>query len=134
MLGKNNIKQKEKFQKHENKDHDLEETKKIIIILKIQLEEVVKIQIKEKEETFEKLGYEVVSLKEELKKSNSQLKFENSTETLNDILSCHRSPFIKTSRGYNENHNTHEENPNRYDKILIGSINNEISSRKGNDD
>jgi hypothetical protein len=36
-LWKKNIKHKEKCHKYEKKDHDLEETEKIIIILKIQL-------------------------------------------------------------------------------------------------
>jgi hypothetical protein len=35
----NNIKQKEKLQKHEKKDHNIEETKKTCIISKNQLEE-----------------------------------------------------------------------------------------------
>jgi hypothetical protein len=139
-LRKRNIKLKEKLQKHEKKDHDLEETEKIIISLKIQLEEAkgieeaVKSQLKEKEETCEKLESEVVSLKEKLKKSNTQLKFEKSTETLNEILSFQRSPFIKTGLGYDENQNTPEENPKSYANILKGSINNESNSRKGNDD
>jgi hypothetical protein len=144
------------LQKHEKKDHDLEETEKIIIILKIQLEEAkgieeaVKSQLKEKEETCEKLESEVVSLKEELKKSNAQLKFEKSTENLNDILSFQRSPFIKTGLGYDKKQKTpkgdastkvtkpskkeNEENPKSYANILKGSINNERNNRKGNHD
>jgi hypothetical protein len=44
-LGGKNIKHKEQLKKNEKKDHDLEETKKTIIILKTQLE-VVRIQLK----------------------------------------------------------------------------------------
>ena len=71
----------------------------------------MKFQRKEKEETCEKLGPNVISLKDKLKKSNTWLKFEKSIETLNEILSCQRSPFIKTSLGYYENQNTPEEKP-----------------------
>ena len=92
MFRKNNIKQKEKLLKHENKDNYFEETKKIIISLKIRIEEAkgieeeMKSHPKEKEETCEKLEYEVVSLKENLKKSNTKLRFEKSIETLSEIL------------------------------------------------
>jgi hypothetical protein len=41
MLRKMNINLKEKLHKNEKKDHDLEETEKIIISLNIQLEEAV---------------------------------------------------------------------------------------------
>jgi hypothetical protein len=55
------------LQKHEKKDHDIEETKKTIIILKTQLEEaksikeVVRSQLKEKEENCEKIEAAIVS-------------------------------------------------------------------------
>jgi capsule polysaccharide export protein KpsE/RkpR len=100
------------LQKHEKKDHDLEETKKIIIILKTQLEEekmieeVVRSQLKEKEENCEKLEAEIVSLRKELEKKIDQLnrilKFGKSTKILDNILSFQRSPFIKTGLGYDE--------------------------------
>jgi hypothetical protein len=67
LKGKN-IKEKDKLQKHEKKDHDLEEIEKTIIILKTQLEEekrieeVMRSQLKEKEENCEKLEAEIVSL------------------------------------------------------------------------
>jgi hypothetical protein len=56
----------------------------------------MKFQLKEKEETCEKLELEVISLKDKLKKSNTWLKFEKSIETLNEILSFQMSPFINT--------------------------------------
>jgi len=126
--------------KHEKKDQAFEETKNIIISLEIQLEEAkrieeeVKSQLKGKEETHVKLESKVVSLKEKLKKSNTQLKFEKRIGILNDILSFQRSPFLKIGLGYDENRNTLEENPKRYVDILKGFVNNESSSRKGNDD
>jgi hypothetical protein len=159
-LREENIKQKKQLQKHEKKDHDLEETKKTIIILKTQLEEakrieeVVRSQLKEKEENCEKLEAEIVSLRKELEKTidqlNRSLKFGKSTEILDNILSFQRSPFIKTGLGYDDKQNTtegdasikvtkpsekeNEENPESYANILKGSTNNESNNRKGNDD
>jgi hypothetical protein len=90
--------------KYEENDQDskvktsqiFEETKKTIISLKIQLEEakrteeVVKSQLKEKEEICEKLEHEIVLLQKELEKSiphfNRSLKFEKSVEILNYII------------------------------------------------
>jgi hypothetical protein len=117
-LRKNNLKQKEQLQKYEEEDHDskakmsqiLEEIENTIMNLKVQLEEarrieeVVRIQLKEKEENCEKLEYEIVSLRKELEKTtiklNRSLKFEKSIETLDNIINCQRSPFIKTGLGY----------------------------------
>ena len=96
--------------KYERKDHDLDEIEKAIVILNTKLqkaeriEEVVRSQLKEKEEICEKLEFEVVSLREELEKSNAQLhKSLNTTKTLNKILNCQTSPLIKTCLGYNGN-------------------------------
>jgi hypothetical protein len=100
------------LQKHEKKDRDLEETKKTIIISKIQLEkekrieEVVRNQLKEKEENCEKLEDEIVSLIKELEKTTNQLNrslaFRKSIEILDNILNFQRSPFIKTGLGYDD--------------------------------
>jgi hypothetical protein len=148
------------LQKYEEEDHDLEETEKTIIILKTQLEEekrieeVVRSQLKEKEENCKKLEAEIISLRKELEKTidqlNRSLKFGKSTEILDNILSFQRSPFIKTGLGYNEKQKTpegdastkvtkpsekeNEEKPKSYANILKGSINNERNNRKGNDD
>jgi hypothetical protein len=78
------------------------------------------------------------------------LKFGKSTEILDNILSCQRSPFIKTCLGYDKKQKTpegdasikvtnpsekeNEEKSKSYANILKGSINNESNSRKGNDD
>jgi hypothetical protein len=62
------------------------------------------------------------------------LKFKNITKTLNDILGFQRSPFIKNGLGYDENHNTLEENPKSYDNILKGPMKNERNNKKRNDD
>jgi hypothetical protein len=63
------------LKKHEKKDNDLEETKKTIIILKNQpqevkrIEEVVRIQLKEKEDICEKLEAGIFSLRKKLDKT-----------------------------------------------------------------
>jgi hypothetical protein len=77
------------LQKYEEEEHDIEETKKKIIILKIQLEEAKRIeevarsQLKENEENCEKLKAEIVSLRKELEKTTNHLniilKFGKST-------------------------------------------------------
>jgi hypothetical protein len=98
--------------KYENKDHDLNETQKIVTILKTELEEekrieeVVKSQLKEKEENCKKLEVEIISLGIELEKTTDHLsrilKFGKSNEILDIILSHQRSPFIKIGIGYNK--------------------------------
>jgi hypothetical protein len=78
------------------------------------IEKVVRIQLKEKEENYEKLEDEMVSLRKELEKTidqlNKRLKFGKSTKILDIILSFQRSPFIKIGLGYNEKQNTLEGN------------------------
>ena len=61
--------------------------------------------MKENEENCEEIEYKIVSIRKELKKTtiklNRSLKFEKSTEKLDNIINCQRSPFIKTGLGYN---------------------------------
>jgi hypothetical protein len=148
------------LQKYKKNDHDFDKTKKLVIILKTQLEEVkrieevVRTQLKEKEENCEKLEAKIVFLRRELDKTIDQLsrilKFGKSTKRLDNILNYQRSPSIKTCLVYDKKQKTpegdantkvtkpskkeNEENTKRYANILKGSINNEISNRKGNDD
>ena len=78
--------------------------------LKDQLEEarstkeVVKIQLKKKEENYQDLEYVIVSLGKELEKTivklNISLKFEKSNEILDDIIIFQIFPFIKVGIGY----------------------------------
>jgi hypothetical protein len=62
---------------------------------------VVRIQLKENEENSKKLEDKLVSLRKDLEKPTAQLnkslKFEKSTEILDDIINFQRSPFINTS-------------------------------------
>jgi hypothetical protein len=75
---------------------------------------VVRSQLQEKEEKYKKLEAEIVSLRKELEKTthqlNRSLNFGKSTEILDNILSCQRSPFIKTGLGYEKKQNTPERN------------------------
>ena len=86
-----------------------DETKNIIISLKTQveeaktIEEVLRAQLKEKEDSCNNLEFEIVYLRKELEKSHTNTKFENISTTLNEILNRQISPFDKTSLGYNEN-------------------------------
>jgi uncharacterized FlaG/YvyC family protein len=63
------------------------------------IEEVVRSQLKEKDQNCEKIKDEIDSLIKELKKTidhlNRSLKFEKSTKILDEILSYQRSPLIK---------------------------------------
>jgi hypothetical protein len=90
----------------------LEETKKTITSLNIQLEEekkmeeVVIIQLKENEGNCKKIEAKIVFLRKELDKSTTQLnrrlKFEKSTEILDDVVKCQISPLIKIGLGYDK--------------------------------
>ena len=76
---------------------------------------MVRIQLKEKEENCDNLEVELVSLKRDLEKSIAQLnrilKFEKSSKTLDHIINCQRSPFIKMGLGYKKNYITTQEDP-----------------------
>jgi hypothetical protein len=52
-----------------------------------------------------------VCLREELERSNTSIKFENNSSSLNEILNCQRSPFDRTGLGYSENKETTKEDP-----------------------
>jgi hypothetical protein len=79
-----------------------------MIILKVQVEEVKKIeeflksQLKEKEDIYNGLEYEIVYLRKELEISHTNMKFENISTTLNEILNRQRSPFDRIGLGYSE--------------------------------
>jgi hypothetical protein len=61
------------------------------------MEEVMKIHMMKKEEYCEKLEEEVISLRVEVDKLKKNLK---SSQVLENIISCQRSPFNKTGLGY----------------------------------
>jgi hypothetical protein len=66
-------------------------------------------QLKEKEDVCNSLESEIVCLRKELEKSNTNMKFEKSSATLDEILNCQRSPFDKTGLGYSEKKETAKE-------------------------
>jgi hypothetical protein len=89
------------------------------------MEEVVRIQLKENEENCEKLEDEIVSLRKELEKStthlNRRLKFEKSTEILDDIIKFQISPLIKTCLGYDKIQMTTKEDFDPHSLINVST-------------
>jgi hypothetical protein len=62
----------------------------------------LKNQVNEKEESFHELEVEILYLRRKTKKSNSHIKFMNSSTILNEILDSQISPNDKSSLGYNK--------------------------------
>jgi hypothetical protein len=87
---------------------DLKELRERYVNLKIQIEEakrreeVVRNQLEKKEESYHELEAEVVNLRKNVEKSDTQIKFLNSSLTLDEILDTQRSPYDKTGLGYNK--------------------------------
>jgi hypothetical protein len=86
-------------------DDEISKSFETIVHLKTQIEEakrveeLLKNQINEKEESCHKLETEVVDLRKKVEKSN---KFLNSSLILNEILESQRSPNDKSGLGYKE--------------------------------
>jgi hypothetical protein len=86
-------------------DDEISKSFETIIHLKTQIEEakrveeLLKNQINEKEESCDKLEAEVVDLRKKVEKSN---KFLNSSQILDEILESQRSPCDKSGLGYKE--------------------------------
>jgi hypothetical protein len=86
-----------------NVDDEISKSFETIVHLKTQIEEskrikeLLKIQINEKEESFCKLEYEIVNLRNKVEKSN---KFLNSSRILDEILESQRSSCDKSGLGY----------------------------------
>jgi chromosome segregation ATPase len=84
-------------------DNEISKSSKIIVHLKTQIEEAKRVeerlknQINEKEESCNKLEAKVVDLRKKLENSN---KFLNSSQILNEILESQRSPNDKSGVGY----------------------------------
>ena len=71
--------------------------------------EVIKGQLKEKEDIFQEREFEIVTLQKELEKTTTtNFKFEKSTLILYDIIIQQISPLDKTSLGYDEWKNVEE--------------------------
>jgi hypothetical protein len=84
-------------------DDEISKIFEVVVHLKTQIEEskmveeLLKDQINEKEESSHKLEVEVVDLRNKVEKSN---KFLNSAQILDEILESQRSPYDKSSLGY----------------------------------
>jgi hypothetical protein len=92
-------------------DDEIRKSFEIIVHIKTQIEEakrveeLLKNQINEKEESCHKLEVEVVDLIKKVERSN---KFLNSSQILNEILESQRSPYDKSGLGYKKE-TTHTE-------------------------
>jgi hypothetical protein len=92
-------------------DDEIKKSFETIIHLKTQIEEakrveeLLKNQINENEESCDKLEAEIVDLRKKVEKSN---KFLNSSKILDEILESQRSPYDKLGLGYKEE-DTHVE-------------------------
>jgi hypothetical protein len=84
-------------------DYEISKRFETIVHLKTQIEEskrveeLLKDQINEKEESCHKLEDEFVDLRKKVQKSN---KFLNSSQILDEILESERSPYVKLGIGY----------------------------------
>ena len=86
-------------------DEEISKSLETIVHLKTQIEEakrveeLLKNQSNEKEESCDKLEAEVVDLRKKVENSN---KFLNISQILNEILESQRSPYDKSGLGYKE--------------------------------
>jgi hypothetical protein len=89
-------------------DDELSKILEVNVNLKTQIEEAKRIeellknQVNEKEESCHKLEVEVFDLRKKVEKSNTHIKFMNSSTILDEILDRQRSPNDKSSLGYNK--------------------------------
>ena len=96
----------------------LEEAKRI--------EEILKSQLEEKEETIQNLDMEVVGLKKKGKKNEALAKFHDSSIVLDKILDCQRSPLDKTGLGYKKNKELRDQI--KYKDVEVEQLKNELIS------
>jgi chromosome segregation ATPase len=96
----------------------LKELRESYVNLKIQLEEakrreeVARNQFNKKEESCHELKAEVVNFRKKVEKSNTQIKFLNSSMTLDEILDSQISPNEKSVLGYNKEEISTPKKPN----------------------
>jgi hypothetical protein len=96
---------KNEIEEHKKVDDEISKSLEVNVHLKTQIEEAKRIeellknQVNEKEESCHKLEAEVVDLRKKVEKSN---KFLNSSTILNEILDSQRSPNDKSGLGYNK--------------------------------
>jgi hypothetical protein len=78
------------------------------------VEELLKDQINEKEESCHKLEAKIVDLRKKVEKSN---KFLNSLKILDELLESQRSPYHKSGLGYKEEATHAEENTSKKHEV-----------------
>jgi hypothetical protein len=103
-----------------NVDDEISKNFETIVHLKIQIEEAKRIeellknQIKEKEESCCKLEAEIVDLRKKVEKSN---KFLNSSLILDEIFESQRSPYDKSGLGYKKKATHVEESTSKKHEV-----------------
>ena len=91
-----------------SRDQKIKESSQIIIDLKNQLQEAKNIeedldlQLKRRIQESERLGEEIMELRRKLDDKYVQLKFENGSRTLDDMLSRQRPSSDKSGLGYDK--------------------------------
>ena len=102
-------------------DDDIRKSFETIVHLKTQIEEakrveeLLKNQINEKEESYHKLEAKVVYLRKKVEKSN---KFLNSSRILDEILESQRSPCDKSGLGYKKETTHAEVNTSKKHEVI----------------
>jgi hypothetical protein len=102
-------------------DDEISKIFETIIHLKTQIEEskrveeLLKNQINEKEESCDKLEAEIVYLRKKVEKSN---KFLNSSKILDEILESQRSPYDKSGLRYKEEATHAEARTSKKDEVI----------------
>jgi hypothetical protein len=101
-------------------DDEIRKSFETIIHLKTQIEEskrveeILKNQINEKEESCDKLEAEIVDLRNKVEKSN---KFLNSSKILDEILESQRSPYDKSGVGHKQEATHAEERTSKKNEV-----------------
>jgi hypothetical protein len=115
-----------------NVDDEISKILETIVHLKTQIEEskrveeLLKNQINEKEESCDKLEVEVVDLRKKLEKSN---KFLNSSQILNEILESQRSPYDKLGLGHKEEATHAEESTSKKHEVSPSKKENNVAEQ-----
>jgi hypothetical protein len=99
---KNEIEEKKKVDDELSKSLEVNVNLKTKIEEAKRIEELLKNQVNEKEESCHKLEAEVVDLRKKVEKSNTHIKFMNNSTILDEILDSQRSPNDKSGLGYNK--------------------------------
>jgi hypothetical protein len=115
-----------------NVDDEIRKSFETIVHLKTQIEEAKRIeellknQIKEKEESCCKLEDEIVDLRKKVEKSN---KFLNSSLILDEILESQRSPYDKLGLGYKKEATHVEESTSKKHEVSPSKMEDSVAKK-----